>query len=101
MTDALQGGREMPRGVAAEDMRVAVVALQYGILASLNEFDPFYRHELDIRTGAVRDQPWDIDLRGQVKAAYIQARGPVLGCFGSCPYPQSRQDYGRSPYPVG
>jgi len=63
MADALQGGREMPVGVPAEDMLAAAVERQRSIVGSLNELDPFYRYEVDIRTGAVRDQPWDADTR--------------------------------------
>ncbi len=72
IADALQGGRDLPPGVPAEDMLAAAVARQRSIVVSLNELDPFYRYELDIRTGALRDQPWDADTRGPVQVAYVR-----------------------------
>jgi hypothetical protein len=57
MADALQGGRDVTQGVPAEDLLNAIVARQRSLAAALNEVDPFYRYDLEVRTGRVEEQP--------------------------------------------
>jgi hypothetical protein len=61
LADALQAGRDLPRTDAAEDLLAAAIARQRSIAATLTQLDPFYRYEVDIRTGRIRDLPWDAD----------------------------------------
>ncbi|MFI7210927.1 hypothetical protein ACIBP4_04505 [Micromonospora maritima] len=72
MADALQGGRDLPRGVPPQDMLAAAVERQRAIVTNLDQVDPFYRYELEIRTGVVGDLPWDTELGRWASAAYVQ-----------------------------
>jgi hypothetical protein len=71
MADALQGGREVPHGAPAGDLLDAIVARHRSLNTALNDVDPFYRYELEIRKGLLHDQPWDIDLRNTSPVAYV------------------------------
>jgi len=72
MADALQGGREVSKGIAGEDLVNAVITRHKVLAAALNEVDPFYRYELEVRTGKFCDQPWDADARSNSNIVLIQ-----------------------------
>ncbi|MFI5496808.1 hypothetical protein [Actinoplanes sp. NPDC051859] len=55
MTDVLQGGRDVPQRLAGEDLLDAVAVRHLSLSDALNEVDPFYRYEFEIRYGRVRD----------------------------------------------
>ncbi|MEV0169108.1 hypothetical protein [Nonomuraea fuscirosea] len=74
MAEALQGGREVPPGAPAEDLLDAVIARQRSLATALNEVDPFYRYEVQIRSGRVREQAWDGDLHSPVPVAWVHYR---------------------------
>ncbi|WP_030453280.1 hypothetical protein [Herbidospora cretacea] len=74
MADALQGGREVPEGVPGEDLLQAIITRQRSLATALNTVDPFYRYEVQIRAGHVRDQAWDADLRSPVPVAWVHYR---------------------------
>ena len=57
---------------AAEDLLAAAIARQRSIAATLTQLDPFYRYEVDIRTGRVRDLPWKADAQTSPGLAYAQ-----------------------------
>ncbi|MFF4617713.1 hypothetical protein [Nonomuraea jabiensis] len=59
MANALHGGRDVPGG----NLLQAITARQRSLAAALDEVDPFYRYEVQIRSGRVREQAWDVDLR--------------------------------------
>ena len=72
MTMALHGGQDVPRGAAGEDLLAAIVSRQQSLAASLNEVDPFYRYEVQVRTGRVKDLEWDADLNADPPAAFVR-----------------------------
>jgi hypothetical protein len=74
MADALQGGRDVTQGVPAEDLLNAIVVRQRSLATALNEVDPFYRYDLQVRTGRVEEQPWDGDLHTASPAAWVHYR---------------------------
>jgi hypothetical protein len=74
MADALQGGRDVTQGVPAEDLLNAIVARQRSLATALNEVDPFYRYDLQVRTGRVEEQPWDGDLHIASPVAWVHYR---------------------------
>ncbi|MFC3985199.1 hypothetical protein [Streptosporangium jomthongense] len=74
ITEVLQGGREVPVGIPAEDLLDAVIARQRGLAAALNEVDPFYRYDVQIRPGRVDQQAWDGDLRTTSPVAWVHYR---------------------------
>ncbi|RFS44406.1 hypothetical protein D0Q02_22205 [Micromonospora craniellae] len=74
MASALQGGRDIAPGVVGEDLLDAILARHRGLADALNDVDPFYRYELDIRTGGLGDLPWDIDIRPGSPVAMVQYR---------------------------
>ncbi|MFI7642271.1 hypothetical protein [Nonomuraea sp. NPDC049400] len=74
MADALRGGRDLPHGAAAEDLLQSVITRQRSLAAALNEVDPFYRYELQVRPGRVADQPWDGDLHTAAAVAWVDYR---------------------------
>jgi hypothetical protein len=74
MADALQGGREVPPGAPGEDLLQAVLARQRSLATALNEVDPFYRYEVQIRSGRVCEQAWDGDLHSPVPVAWVHYR---------------------------
>ncbi|WP_344242537.1 hypothetical protein [Actinocorallia libanotica] len=72
MTMALHGGQDVPQGAAGEDLLAAIVSRQQSLAASLNEVDPFYRYEVQVRTGRVKDLEWDADLNTDPLAAFVR-----------------------------
>lgn len=76
MADTLQGGRDVTQGVPAEDLLNAIVVRQRSLAAALNEVDPFYRYDLQVRTGRVEKQPWDGDLHTASPVAWVHYRQP-------------------------
>lgn len=74
MAQALQGGREVPAGVPAEDLLDAVIARQRGLATALNEVDPFYRYDVQVRPGRVDQQTWDGDLHTTSPVAWVHYR---------------------------
>lgn len=71
MADALQGGRDLPQGVPSEDLLQAVIARQRSLATALNEVEPFYRYEVQIRSGRVHEQARDGDLHSPVPVAWV------------------------------
>jgi hypothetical protein len=41
---------------------------------ALNEVDPFYRYEIDLRAGHLRDQPFEAAMQTETNAAFVQYR---------------------------
>src|SRR5262249_20191486 len=72
LADALQGGCDLPRTEPPEDLLATAVARQRAIAATLSTLDPFYRYEFDMRTGRVRDMPWNADATTSPGLAYVQ-----------------------------
>jgi hypothetical protein len=100
LADALQGGRDLPRTDPADDLLAAAIARQRSITTTLNQLDPFYRYELDIRTGRMRDLPWDADVETVPRLAYAQYQQldrSTMRYFDLSPYPPNRRGCGPSP----
>ncbi|MEV6863343.1 hypothetical protein AB0M44_20355 [Streptosporangium subroseum] len=74
MADVLQGGRDVPHGAPAEDLLQAVITRQRSLAATLNEVDPFYRYEVQIRSGRTNEQAWDGDLHTPIPVAWVHYR---------------------------
>ncbi|MEU1734202.1 hypothetical protein [Streptosporangium sp. NPDC020145] len=74
MADALQGGRDLPQAAPGEDLLQAIITRQRSLATALNEVDPFYRYEVQIRSGRVREQAWDGDLHSPVPVACVHYR---------------------------
>jgi hypothetical protein len=72
LTDAFRGGRDLPEGSAAEDLLEAVSSRLIALSAALNEVDPFYRYELEIRAGRVQDEPIQASMRTPSHAAFVE-----------------------------
>ncbi|MBF9127986.1 hypothetical protein I0C86_03085 [Plantactinospora sp. S1510] len=72
MAEALHAGRDTSPGSAGEDLLEAIIARHRSLTASLNEVDPFYRYELEIRAGHLRDHPFEADLRRHSPVAEVQ-----------------------------
>ena len=69
MADALQGGRDVPQAAAGDDLVDAVADRSAGLARALNEVDPFYWYEIEVRHGAVSDEPIEDVMTHQARAA--------------------------------
>jgi hypothetical protein len=74
MAEVLRGGRDLPQGVPVEDLLQAVIDRQRGLATALNEVDPFYRYEVQLRLGRVSEQAWDADLLASSPVAWLHYR---------------------------
>jgi hypothetical protein len=72
LTDAFRGGRDLPDGVAAEDLLEAVNTRLIALSAALNKVDPFYRYEIEIRAGHLRDEPIEASMRAAPDVAFVE-----------------------------
>ncbi|MEU8309831.1 hypothetical protein AB0C84_40300 [Actinomadura sp. NPDC048955] len=72
MTAALHAGTEVPAQKAGDDLLAAVIGRHQALTAALNELDPFYRYEVEVRTGKVSDQPWDADTQSDPMIVLVQ-----------------------------
>ncbi|TQS45096.1 restriction endonuclease [Cryptosporangium phraense] len=72
MADLLDGVRPLPGDGASESLLSAIASRQEKLARSLDEVDPFYRYEIDIRTGWVENLPLDSTRLGETRAAFIQ-----------------------------
>jgi hypothetical protein len=74
MADVLRAGSDLPQRRPAEDLLEALTTKVRGLAASLNEVDPFYRYEVQIRAGRVNEQAWDADLHTASPVAWVHYR---------------------------
>jgi hypothetical protein len=74
MADVLRAGSALPQGRPAEDLLEALTSKVQGLAASLNEVDPFYRYEVQIRAGRVDEQAWEADLHTASPVAWVHYR---------------------------
>ncbi|MGI5185368.1 hypothetical protein ACQEVZ_54905 [Dactylosporangium sp. CA-152071] len=72
MADALQGGRDVPRAAAGDDLLDAVSARSASLARSLGEVDPFYVYEIEVRHGKVDDEPIEQVMARESRAAFEQ-----------------------------
>lgn len=70
--NAFRGGQALPEGVAAEDLLDAASARLLALSTALNDVDPFYRYEIEIRAGRVQDEPMEAVLLSPTNAALIE-----------------------------
>jgi hypothetical protein len=74
ITNAFHGGRDVPEGVASEDLLEAITSRMVALSTALNEVDPFYRYEIDLRAGHLRDQPLEAAMQTETNAAFVEYR---------------------------
>ncbi|GIE51627.1 hypothetical protein Ani05nite_51610 [Amorphoplanes nipponensis] len=74
ITSAFRGGDHLPDAVAAEDLLDAITSRMIALSTALNDVDPFYRYEIDLRAGHLRDQPLEAAMQAQTDAAFIEYR---------------------------
>lgn len=72
VTDALRGGRDLPDGIVGEDLLEAVSSRLIALSAALNDVDPFYRYELEIRAGLIQNEPIEAVMQTPSDAAFIE-----------------------------
>jgi hypothetical protein len=69
LTNAFRDGEPLPLGIPAEELLDSVTARMLALSTALNEVDPFYRYEVEIRTGHVSDEPIEVTLLTPTNAA--------------------------------
>jgi hypothetical protein len=74
LTNAFRGGEPLPQGGAAEDLLDSITARMLALSTALNDVDPFYRYEMEIRVGRVSDEPLEAALLSPTNAALIQSK---------------------------
>ncbi|MBO2461469.1 hypothetical protein [Actinomadura violacea] len=72
MAEALHAGKEVPAQAAGDDLLAAVIGRHQALTVALNELDPFYRYEVEVRAGKVSDQPWDADTHSDPMIVLVQ-----------------------------
>jgi hypothetical protein len=72
LTDAFRGGRDLPDGIAADDLLQAVSTRLIALSAALSEVDPFYRYEIEIRAGNLQDEPIEASMRAASDVAFVE-----------------------------
>jgi hypothetical protein len=72
MADAIQGRKEVPPGLSGGDLLEAALGRYQSLCASLNAVDPFYRYEMELRTGRLEDDEWELDLQRRDPGAFIR-----------------------------
>jgi hypothetical protein len=74
LTNAFRCGDPLPRGVPAEDLLDSITARMVALSTALNDVDPFYRYEIEIRVGRVSDEPMEVALLTPTNAALMQSK---------------------------
>ncbi|MFF4985686.1 hypothetical protein ACFY19_00780 [Streptosporangium saharense] len=74
MTQALQGGRDMPNPAhtPTENLLVAAIERYESLAAALTDIDPFYRYAFEVREGRMTEQPWDADAYREDLTAFVR-----------------------------
>ncbi|MEV4261096.1 hypothetical protein [Kribbella sp. NPDC049584] len=73
MTLATNAGKALPSsGDSKSDLLEAVKDRHRSLAAALNEIDPFYRYEFEIRAGKLSEVPWMQDVDSSRSVAWIQ-----------------------------
>jgi hypothetical protein len=84
LTNAFRGGLNQPEGIATEDLLDAITSRMIALSTALNDVDPFYRYEIDIRVGDLRDQPLEAATRAETNAAFVEYQQVTTTTSGSC-----------------
>ncbi|MCM4084797.1 restriction endonuclease [Paractinoplanes hotanensis] len=82
ITNAFQGGRDVPEGIPGEDLLEATTSRMIALSSALNDVDPFYRYEIDLRAGRLRDEPLEAALQTETNAAFVEYRQVTEDRFG-------------------
>ncbi|GAA3821156.1 hypothetical protein GCM10022226_46790 [Sphaerisporangium flaviroseum] len=73
MTQAMYAGSRIEPGLGSQGLLDGVVSRHASLAAALNDVDPFYTYRIEIRSGRLRDLPWnDADSRSCPSAALIE-----------------------------
>ena len=72
LANAFQAARDVPEDAATEDLLAAVTTRLLSLQKVLDEVDPFYRYELEIRAGRVKDEHLLRDLAQPSASALIE-----------------------------
>ncbi|WP_189243660.1 hypothetical protein [Planobispora rosea] len=73
LTQAMYGGSRIEPGLGSQGLLEAVVSRHTALAAALNEVDPLYTYTIEVRSGRLRDLPWDnADVYSHPTAALIE-----------------------------
>ncbi|WP_433379293.1 hypothetical protein [Streptosporangium sp. CA-115845] len=73
MTQAMYAGSRIEPGLGSQGLLDGVMSRYTSLAAALNDVDPFYTYRIEIRSGRLRDLPWDdADARSCPSAALIE-----------------------------